>query len=130
MHGSEKSVEDGGVEMSNGNTPPHLGFGHLGVTVPDVAGAVERLRSHGVRVVKEVGGSERADVPLSEWEESRGVGVGEMHANYKAFFDRFAFVADPVSFSFGLSWGFFYYACVLIIEQDGYLVEILPQSMG
>lgn len=130
VHGSEKSVEDGGVEISNGNTPPHLGFGHLGVTVPDVAGAVERLRSHGVRVVKEVGGSERADVPLSEWEESRGVGVGEMHANYKAFFDRFAFVADPVSFSFGLSWGFFYYACVLIIEQDGYLVEILPQSMG
>ena len=115
------------MEMSNGNTPPHLGFGHLGITVPDVAGAVERLRSHGVRVVKEVGGSERADVPLSEWEESRGVGVGEMHANYKAFFDRFAFVADPVSFSFGL---FNVCVCMLIMKQDGYLVEILPQSMG
>lgn len=94
VHGSERDV--GGVEMSTGNTPPALGFGHLGFTVPDIRGAVERLRGEGVRVMKEVGCAEREHVPLSEWEERRGVGVGEMHEGYRAIFERFAFVADPV----------------------------------
>ncbi|KAF7592985.1 Lactoylglutathione lyase, partial [Aspergillus hancockii] len=35
IHGSERGVEEGGIEMSTGNVPPHLGFGHLGFTVPD-----------------------------------------------------------------------------------------------
>lgn len=97
VHGSERDVADGGMEMANGNVPPHLGFGHVGFTVPDVQQAVERLRGEGVRVVKEVGASEREDVPLSEWEEGRGVGVGEIHLNYRWFFEKFAYVADPVS---------------------------------
>lgn len=97
VHGSEKDVQDGGIEMSTGNTPPALGFGHLGFTVPDVRAAVERLRSEGVRVVKEIGVAEREHVPLSDWEEKRGVGCGEMHEAYKAIFENFAFVADPVS---------------------------------
>ena len=96
VHGSEKEVTDGGMEMSTGNTPPNLGFGHLGFTVPNVEKAEERLRGEGARVVKETGRAERDHVPLSEWEKNRGVGVGEMHENYRAIFERFAFVADPV----------------------------------
>lgn len=105
MHGSE-TLSDGGHEediggsVCTGNVPPHLGFAHLGFTVSDVSGAVERLRGDGVRVLKEVGVCERGDVPLSRWEEERGVGVGEIHGNYRWFFEKFAMVADPVSFSF------------------------------
>ncbi|PLB37831.1 putative lactoylglutathione lyase (Glo1) [Aspergillus candidus] len=64
VHGTERDVEDGGVEMSTGNTPPQIGFGHLGFTVPDVGEALERLRGRGVRVVKELGDSGRHTVPL------------------------------------------------------------------
>lgn len=96
VHGTEK-LDDSEGRVSTGNIPPHLGFAHLGFTVPDVGAAVERLRGAGVRVLKEVGVCERADVPLSEWEEERGVGVGEIHGNYRWFFEKFAMVVDPVS---------------------------------
>ncbi|KAL5364527.1 putative lactoylglutathione lyase [Aspergillus floccosus] len=108
IHGSEKPVADGGIELDTGNTPPHLGFGHLGFTVPDVPAALERLRAGGVPVLKDLGDSSRESVPLSSWEEERGVGVGAIHPNYKRFFDQIAFVADP----------------------DGYIVELVPQNMA
>ncbi|EAW14369.1 putative lactoylglutathione lyase (Glo1) [Aspergillus clavatus NRRL 1] len=107
VHGTEKAAADGGLEMSTGNTPPHLGFGHLGFTVPDVPAAVERLRREGVPIVKELGDSSRESVPLSDWEAERGVGVGDIHPEYKRLFDQIAYVADP----------------------DGYLVELIPQNM-
>jgi lactoylglutathione lyase len=94
VHGSENVDET----VSTGNVPPHLGFAHLGFTVPDVSAAVERLRGAGVRVLKDVGACTRESVPLSEWEEERGVGRGEIHENYAWFFEKFAMVADPVSF--------------------------------
>lgn len=99
MHGTED-------EVSTGNVPPHLGLAHLGFTVPDVQVAVERLRAAGVRVLKDLGRCERGDVPLSRWEEERGVGVGEIHENYAWFFEKFAMVADPVSICdcFALPW--------------------------
>ena len=102
VHGTEKDDAEGGFDMATGNTPPNLGFGHLGFTVPDVPAALERLRAAGVRVVKELGDSGRHTVPLSDWEEGRGVGVGEVHVNYKRFYDQIGFVADPVSFCFFL----------------------------
>ena len=96
VHGTENEGEgEGGI--ANGNVPPHLGFAHLGFSVPDVRDAVGRLREDGVRVLKEVGVCSRETVPLSEWEEGRGVGVGEIHGNYAWFFEKFAMVADPVS---------------------------------
>ncbi|KAJ5550459.1 hypothetical protein N7461_005157 [Penicillium sp. DV-2018c] len=104
VHGSE-SVEESVV--STGNVPPNLGFAHLGFTVPDVGDAVRRLRGEGVVVVKDVGVCERGVVPLSEWEEERGVGVGEIHGNYAWFFEKFAMVVDP----------------------DGYMVELIPQNI-
>ena len=97
MHGTE-NVADGGGAISTGNVPPHLGFAHLGFTVPDVPAAVQRLRDGGVRILKDVGVSSREAVPLSEWEEERGIARGEIHANYAWFFEKFAMVADPVSF--------------------------------
>ncbi|KAL4874666.1 Glyoxalase/Bleomycin resistance protein/Dihydroxybiphenyl dioxygenase [Aspergillus karnatakaensis] len=107
VHGSERAVSEGGVEISTGNAPPNLGFGHLGFTVPDVPTTLERLRGAGVKVVKELGVTSRESIPLSGWEEKRGVGVGEIHPNYKAVFDQIALVADP----------------------DGYTVELVPQAM-
>ncbi|KAF9890759.1 Lactoylglutathione lyase [Aspergillus nanangensis] len=108
IHGSEKPVAEGGVELSTGNSAPHLGFGHLGFTVPDVPATLERLRAEGVAVLKDLGDSSRESVPLSSWEEERGVGVGPIHVNYQRLFDQIAFVADP----------------------DGYIVELVPQNMA
>ena len=99
VHGSEKPVEEGGIEMSTGNQVPNLGFGHLGFTVPDVPAAVERLRSEGVRIVKELGSVGRETVPLSQFEAERGVGVGEICEEYARFWRQIACVADPVSLS-------------------------------
>ncbi|KAL4992332.1 hypothetical protein BDW68DRAFT_196881 [Aspergillus falconensis] len=70
--------------------------------------ALKRLRGAGVRVIKELGVSTRESIPLSKWEEERGIGVGEIHPNYKVVFDQIAFVADP----------------------DGYTVELVPQTMN
>ncbi|KAJ5943605.1 hypothetical protein N7516_003773 [Penicillium verrucosum] len=53
VHGMEDAGGGGGV--STGNVPPHLGFAHLGFTVPDVLAAVQRLREGGVRILKDVG---------------------------------------------------------------------------
>ncbi|XRM39279.1 hypothetical protein ABZX51_002638 [Aspergillus tubingensis] len=92
-HGTEKDKE---FRVSTGNLPPNLGFGHLGFTVPDVPAAVERLRGQGVHVLKEVGDSSRGSVPLSAWEEHRGLGTGDVHPKFKEIYDQIACVADPV----------------------------------
>ncbi|CAI7634057.1 unnamed protein product [Penicillium discolor] len=108
VHGTENAGADGGGGgVSTGNVPPHLGFAHLGFTVPDVSAAVQRLREGGVRILKDVGVCSRETVPLSGWEEERGIGCGEIHANYAWFFEKFAMVSDP----------------------DGYTVELIPQSV-
>lgn len=104
VHGTEGLGGEEG-EVCTGNVPPNLGFAHLGFTVPDVRLAVERLRGAGVRVLKDVGVCERGDVPLSGWEEGKGVGVGEIHGNYRWFFEKFAMVADPVSDMSFFLWG-------------------------
>ncbi|KAJ5662195.1 uncharacterized protein N7477_009811 [Penicillium maclennaniae] len=82
VHGSD--------QVSTGNVPPNLGFAHLGFTVPD-----------------DVGVCTRDSVPLSKWEEEKGIGRGEIHENYAWFFEKFAMVADP----------------------DGYSVELIPQDI-
>jgi len=99
VHGSEKQPEG---YYSTGNTPPNLGFGHLGFTVPDVPKALERLKAAGVKIVKDLGVSTKESIPLSDWEANKGVGQGTIHDNYKAVFDKIAFVQDPVSFAMAL----------------------------
>lgn len=105
VHGTEKPVEEGGIELSTGSDVPNLGFGHVGLSVPDVPAAVERLRERGVRVFKELGDVSKEKVPISDWEVNRGVGTQEIHENYQRFWGQIAFVLDPVcclpSFLFG-----------------------------
>ncbi|KAF5023032.1 hypothetical protein F66182_4916 [Fusarium sp. NRRL 66182] len=108
IHGSERSAEQGGYEISNGNTAPALGFGHLGFTVPDVQATVARLRAAGVTVVKELGYSGRDSIPLTEWEKGRGVGTEEMVDSYKKTLEKVACVIDP----------------------NGYIVELVPQRLN
>lgn len=99
MHGSEK--QDPGY-YSTGNTAPALGFGHLGFTVPDVPAALKRLKDNGVQVIKDLGVCDRPSIPISEWENERGVGVevkgteSEIHPEYAKVFTKIAFVRDPV----------------------------------
>lgn len=93
MHGTE----NGSAGVSTGNVPPHLGFAHLGFTMPDVPAAVQRLRDAGVVILKDVGACSRESVPLSEWEAERGIGRGEIHENYASIVEKFAMIADPVS---------------------------------
>jgi lactoylglutathione lyase len=95
LHGSEDDEKE--FRISTGNTPPHLGFGHLGFTVPDVPAAVERLRKAGVKIVKELGVGTKESVPISKWEDEIGIATGELHANYKHIYEQIAFVEDPVS---------------------------------
>ena len=100
VHGSEKQDEG---YYQTGNTPPNLGFGHLGFTVPNVPEALERLKKAGVEVVKDLGVCDRESIPISEWENERGVGVevkgteSEIHKEYAKVFEKIAFVRDPVS---------------------------------
>ncbi|KAH0839230.1 putative lactoylglutathione lyase (Glo1) [Fonsecaea pedrosoi] len=110
VHGSEK--QDPGY-YSTGNEPGHLGFGHLGFTVPSVPDALKRMREHGVEILKDLGVCTRESIPISDWENERGIGVevkgteSEIHDEYRKVFDRIAFVKDP----------------------DGYIVELVPQNM-
>ncbi|KAJ9503033.1 hypothetical protein H2202_001185 [Exophiala xenobiotica] len=121
VHGSERqaTAPDEGAEgaaeryYSTGNTPPNLGFGHLGFTVPSVPEALARLKANGVEVVKDLGVCDRESIPISDWENERGVGVevkgteSEIHPEYAKVFNKIAFVRDP----------------------DGYIVELVPQNV-
>lgn len=93
VHGSENEPEG---YYSTGNQPPNLGLGHIGFSVPDVPLAVERLRNHGVEVLKELGAVSREDVPLSQWEAGKKIGLGDLHPAYQHVFGQIAFVKDPV----------------------------------
>jgi lactoylglutathione lyase len=95
IHGSEAQPEE---YYQNGNNPPHLGFCHLGFCVRDVKATVERLKANGVEVLRYPQG-----VPITEWENERGVGVqvkgtdSEFHSNYIERVQKIAFAKDPVS---------------------------------
>lgn len=104
IHGSEKQPKG---YYTTGNDAPHLGFGQVGFTIPDVKSALERLKRAGVKVLKDLGVSTRESIPLSSYEVGKGVGKGEIHTNYSKILDQIAFVADP----------------------DGYLVELVPQNI-
>ncbi|KAF5522875.1 Lactoylglutathione lyase [Colletotrichum aenigma] len=104
VHGSENEPEG---YHSNGNQPPNLGLGHLGFSVLDVPLALERLKAHGVEVIKDLGSATREDVPLSSWEAGRGIGLGDLTSAYKNVFEQIAFVKGP----------------------DGYIVELVTQNL-
>ena len=109
MHGSETAPD---YRYASGNEPGSLGFCHLGFSVPDLPATLERLKTEGVEVIKDIGVASRASIPISEWENERGVGVevqgteSEMHPAFREIFKNFVYVRDP----------------------DGYWVELLPQG--
>ncbi|KAH6039029.1 hypothetical protein HBI54_166850 [Parastagonospora nodorum] len=96
---------DSDTPYTSGNdySQPGVGFGHIGFTVPDVAVALERVKSFGYEVIK----------PLDEAKEEQ-MGMpdsvvqgksGAVDEGYKRVFRQLAFVKDP----------------------DGYWVELVPQ---
>ncbi|KAF2122072.1 Glyoxalase/Bleomycin resistance protein/Dihydroxybiphenyl dioxygenase [Lophiotrema nucula] len=97
---------DASTQYTFGNdytNPSGVGFGHIGFTVPDVAAALERVKSFGYEVIKPLDSAEVKDmaVPGAVVEGKEG----EVVEGYKNVFRQLAFVRDP----------------------DGYWVEIVPQ---
>ncbi|KAI1633840.1 lactoylglutathione lyase [Biscogniauxia mediterranea] len=104
-HGSERQPP---AYHATGSDPPHLGFNHVGFTVPDVRAAVRRLGAAGVRVVKDVGGGPVDGIPVTRWErEEKGIARGELSRHFENVFRQIAFVKDP----------------------DGYLIELVPNDL-
>ncbi|KAL2404112.1 hypothetical protein ABEF95_002550 [Exophiala dermatitidis] len=104
-HGSENQPKG---YISTGTKPPHLGFNHLGFTVPSVPETVERLRSAGVRIVKDYGQGPVEGIPTTTWEREQGVAIDELSAGFFNIINQVAFVEDP----------------------NGYLVELVPQQLS
>ncbi|KAF9694975.1 hypothetical protein EKO04_007037 [Ascochyta lentis] len=108
VNSTSTDEEKGGVKITTGVDPPHLGFNHLGFTVPNVGAAVERLRQNGVQVVKGVGEGPNESVPITRWEREMGVASQvELSKGFEGLFKQLAFVRDP----------------------DGYLIELVPQAL-
>jgi len=94
-HGTER---DSNGYISTGNDPPHLGFSHLGVTVPNVADAVQRLRRAGVKVAKDVGEGPNEAIPITKWEMGqKGIATEDLDPKFLKIINQIAFVEDPVS---------------------------------
>lgn len=100
VHGSERQPEG---FYGSGNTPPNLGFCHLGFSVPDLSSTLKRLRENGVPIIKDIGVATRQSIPITDWENEHGVGVevegtdSEIHPTFKQIFANFAYIQDPVS---------------------------------
>ncbi|KAI0593164.1 lactoylglutathione lyase [Biscogniauxia sp. FL1348] len=103
-HGSERQPA---TYHATGSDPPHLGFNHIGFTVPDVRAAVRRLSAAGVTVVKDVEAGPVDGIPISQWERERGIAHGELSHHFEKVFRQIAFVKDP----------------------DGYLIELVPNDL-
>ncbi|KAL2209253.1 lactoylglutathione lyase [Sarocladium strictum] len=105
-HGSEHLP---GQYVNPGHRPPHVGFHHLGFTVPDVKATVQRLKAAGVKVFKDVGVEETDDFPVTKWDRHvKGLANDDdLDLKFLKLQAQFAFVEDP----------------------DGYLVEIVPQTL-
>lgn len=114
IHGSKNEPEG---YYSTGNEPPNLGLGHLGFSVPDVPAAVDRLKSHGVEMIKDLGIATRETIPLSQWESQRGIGLGNLHPVYRNVFEQIAFVKDPVSLTRRLQYMLFVYVQRMTWEE-------------
>lgn len=97
---------DSSLPYTSGNDyagdPAGVGFGHIGFTVPDVAEAVDRVKSFGYEVIKPLGEAEEDTMAVSqEIVENK---FGAVEEGYKHVFRQLAFVKDPdVSVDFAQS---------------------------
>ena len=95
FHGSEKLPRS---SICSGAQPPHLGFNHLGFTVPDVKTAVARLRDAGVKIVKDLDEGVNDLVPVTKWEKAElGVATQEASRGFIQILDQIAMIEDPVN---------------------------------
>lgn len=93
-HASEDQPE---TYIANGYKPPHLGFNHLGFTVPNPGTVTKRLREEGVRIVKDVGEGPNDLIPTTKWErEEKGIATADLHPGFTHILRQIAFVEDPV----------------------------------
>ncbi|KZO96828.1 Glyoxalase/Bleomycin resistance protein/Dihydroxybiphenyl dioxygenase [Calocera viscosa TUFC12733] len=97
VHGTE---DEQGFKYNNGNEAPHYGFGHIGLTVPDVPAAIARLEKFGAKVFKPLGVATNETIPVPP-------GKVEIVDGYKDLYRQIAMIQDP----------------------DGYLVELVPQHL-
>lgn len=85
---------DSSVPYTSGNDyPSGVGFGHIGFTVPNVADAIDRVRSFGYEVIKPLDQAkeEQMGVPKDVVEGQ----YGNVDEGYKHVFRQLAFVKDP-----------------------------------
>ncbi|EJU03009.1 Glyoxalase/Bleomycin resistance protein/Dihydroxybiphenyl dioxygenase [Dacryopinax primogenitus] len=92
--------EESGFKYTNGNEGPQYGFGHIGLTVPDVPVALARLEKFGAKVFKPLGVATNETIPIPE-------GKVEIVEGYKEVYRQIAMIQDP----------------------DGYFIELVPQFM-
>jgi len=116
----------GQIDVTSGSESGNLGFNHLGFTVPDVGKTVERLRKEGVEVVKDTGEGPNDVVPITRWERMHGASDRELSEGFGKLFKQLGFVKDPVSRILASRTQA---RRVLTAEQDGYLVELVPQTL-
>jgi len=95
VHGTE---EEQGFKYANGNEGPSYGFGHIGLTVPDVPAALARLEKAGAKVFKPLGVATNATIPIPD-------GKVEIVEGFKEVYRQIAMIQDP----------------------DGYFIELVPQ---
>ncbi|KZT53206.1 Glyoxalase/Bleomycin resistance protein/Dihydroxybiphenyl dioxygenase [Calocera cornea HHB12733] len=97
VHGTE---DEEGLRYNNGNEAPHYGFGHIGLTVPNVSTALARLEKFGAKVFKPLGVATNETIPVPP-------GKVEIVDGYKEVYKQIAMIQDP----------------------DGYFIELVPQFM-
>jgi lactoylglutathione lyase len=87
IHGSH------GRAVDNGNPPGGFGFGHIGISVPDIDAARKRFIEHGVTIWKDLGieHSDRRGMTLAE-EDGEGA---ELTEGFKKVFSRMMMIRDP-----------------------------------
>jgi lactoylglutathione lyase len=86
---------DSSTAYASGNdySAPGVGFGHIGFTVPDVAEALERVKSFGFEVIKPLDEAKEGQMGLPE-DVVQGR-HGSVPDGYKHIFKQLAFVKDP-----------------------------------
>jgi lactoylglutathione lyase len=86
---------DSTTSYTSGNdySSPGVGFGHIGFTVPDVAEALERIKSFGHEVIKPLDDAKVTQMGLPE-PVVKGT-FGRVDEGYSHVFKQLAFVKDP-----------------------------------
>lgn len=86
VHGTQ------GRKVDNGNHPDGFGFGHLGISCPDIEAAQERFRQFGVKIHKPLG---------VEFSNKHGMCIAESDNDhtlteaFKRVFARMLMIRDP-----------------------------------